>query len=204
MPPGVVVATSIDHHLAWRHGIQMGKRQWHCHVCQTTMTGLETREHRCGGRRKTRNSQQRSKPPRSTTTTTKELSPSHEPAEEGETSQAGENRTDSPAAPQVVAGTERSPSPRTKEQAPLPGGDDDSEDDDGVRHEEGHNITNNGTLKFESPPQTTPQEESDESHALPRSQLSFTPGPSASPENLMDVRNNELSPERSINTRNYY
>ncbi|GFS18494.1 hypothetical protein ElyMa_006849800 [Elysia marginata] len=50
----------IDHHLAQMNRIQMGKRQWHCQVCQTVMTGLEKREHRCGGegRRETANNVQ--------------------------------------------------------------------------------------------------------------------------------------------------
>ena len=51
---GVTVATSLDHHLARRHGIQMGRRLWRCTYCDTTMAGLETREHRCGGPRRTK------------------------------------------------------------------------------------------------------------------------------------------------------
>ena len=49
---GVTVATSIDHHLSRRHGTQMGRRLWRCTHCDTTMAGLETREHRCGGPRR--------------------------------------------------------------------------------------------------------------------------------------------------------
>ena len=48
---GVTVATSIDHHLARRHGTQMGRKLWRYTYCDKTMAGLETREHRCGGPR---------------------------------------------------------------------------------------------------------------------------------------------------------
>ena len=51
---GVTVATSLDHHLARRHGTQMGRRLWKCTYCNKTMAGLETREHRCGGPRPTK------------------------------------------------------------------------------------------------------------------------------------------------------
>ena len=46
---GVTVATSIDHHLARTHGVHMGKRFWRCQYCAVTMSGIETREHRCRG-----------------------------------------------------------------------------------------------------------------------------------------------------------
>ena len=45
---GVTVATSIDHHLARTHGVHMGKRFWRCQYCAVTMSGIETKEHRCG------------------------------------------------------------------------------------------------------------------------------------------------------------
>ncbi|GFS24476.1 hypothetical protein ElyMa_007004000 [Elysia marginata] len=101
-----------------------------------------------------------------------------------------------------MAGTERSPSPRSRQEALLAGGDDDSEDNDGVRQGERHNATNSNTLQLNSPPQTTP-EENDESHALPRSLLSLKPGTSAPPENVIDKSNNELPrkhPSRPVGT----
>ena len=46
---GVTVATSIDHHLARTHGVHMPKRFWRCQYCVATMSGIEIREHGCGG-----------------------------------------------------------------------------------------------------------------------------------------------------------
>ena len=120
---GVTVATSIDHHLARRHGTQMGRRLWRCTHCNNTMAGLETREHRCvkpaGGPKRSKGG-----PPVPAPAQPRRSSLTDSARQDGPTSRRHDGDERSPAAdPRRMTARPETSRPTVAARNDLPGGD---------------------------------------------------------------------------------
>ena len=136
---GVTVATSIDHHLARRHGKQMGRRLWRCTYCDKEMAGLETREHRCGGPRYTKLAGgpklSRAGPPVTAPVRQEKSSLPNSKRQDGPRIYDGDDRRPVVTLQRRTARPEM-PRPITAAQIGPPGGDEDEGTDEGEVHDE--------------------------------------------------------------------
>ena len=135
------MATSLDHHLARRHGTQMGRRLWRCTYCDKTMAGLETREHRCGGPRHVKPAggpkRSRAGPPVPAPVQPKRSCLSNSERQDGPRRRIHDGDERSPAAdPRRMPTRPEMPRPTIAARNDLPGGDGDQSTDEGEDHDE--------------------------------------------------------------------